>query len=255
METECNQNFGKSWLENLLAEKIKKNPQFSLRAFARLVEVNPAVLSRVLTGKRRLTFKLAVRIADALNLEMHEREKLYSTYTHETPNAHNEDSYLALKNWYHYGITQIILLKNFREDYRWIAKTLDISELEARNAVERLIRLKVLARDEDQELIKTNFHFDTTPEIAASGIKIFQKEIFEKAINSLEVDEDNERNISSITLAISEDKLIEAKKEIKNFKKNMTKLLVDGEKTRIYNLSVSLFPLSESILDQKCLNQ
>ena len=45
-----------TWLENLLAEKIKYNPQFSMRAFARMVDVNPAVLSRILSGKRQLTF-------------------------------------------------------------------------------------------------------------------------------------------------------------------------------------------------------
>ena len=74
-----------SWLENLLTEKIKKNPQFSLRAFSRLVDVSPAVLSRVLSGKRKLTFNLAVRIADALVLGPGEREVLYSFYLSNAP--------------------------------------------------------------------------------------------------------------------------------------------------------------------------
>ena len=155
-------NHSQLWLENLLTEKIKKNPQFSLRAFARLVNVSPAVLSRILSGKRKLTFNLAVRIADALVLGPSEREALYSFFTSNDHSEKSEeekhekelsiDCFNAMKEWYHYGITQLLYVESFRDDPKWISKMLGITELEAMLAIERLLRLEILDRDEDGRL-------------------------------------------------------------------------------------------------------
>lgn len=250
-----------SWLENLLADKIKKNPQFSLRAFARLVDVSPAVLSRILSGKRKLTFNLAVRIADALLLGPMEREYLYSFYL--TPNAVNAegsesrrekelsiDCFNAMKEWYHYGITQLLYIKEFNDDPKWIAKMLSISELEAKLAIDRLLRLEILKRDEDGRLYRTSTHLSTSTDIASSGIRHFQKQILEKSIHSLESDDITERDITSITIAINEENIPEAKAEIKKFRMKMSEFLATGEKTRVYNLGIHLIPLSKSTIGE-----
>lgn len=257
METQ-NDTSSQLWLENLLADKIKKNPQFSLRAFARLVEVSPAVLSRILSGKRRLTFKLAVRIADALNLGPMEREHLYSFYMGSeaggdesvTDSVEREltiDCFNAMKDWYHYGITQLILMKGFKEDSKWIASMLGITDLEAKMAIDRLLRLEILDRDESGKLYRTSTHLKTSTDVASSGIRHFQKQILEKSIYSLEHDDILERDITSITVAINEDRVMEAKKEIMHFRKKIAEFLCEGEKTRVYNLGIHLIPLSKSM--------
>ncbi len=239
---------------------MKKNPQFSLRAFARQVDVSPAVLSRVLSGKRRLTFKLAVRIADALVLGPLEREELYSFFTSsESRKEDGEDRFEkeltidcfnAMKDWYHYGITQLLFMKSFKEDPKWIAKMLSITELEAKMAIDRLLRLEIIDRDEDGNLFRTSTHLSTSTDVASSGIRHFQKQILEKSIYSLEHDDIMDRDITSITIAINEDRILEAKKEIMKFRKKMAEYLAEGEKTRVYNLGIHLIPLSKSTKDQ-----
>jgi uncharacterized protein (TIGR02147 family) len=245
------------WLENLLAEKTKKNSQFSLRAFARLVDVSPAVLSRVLSGKRKLTFNLAVRIADALVLGPIERDALYSFFTNaRSDEKSNEDRhekelsidcFNAMKEWYHYGITQLLYIETFKEDPKWIAKILSITELEAKLAIDRLVRLEILDRDENGRLYRTATHLSTSTDIASAGLRHFQKQILEKSIESLEQDDILERDITSITIAINEDRIPEAKKEIMKFRKKMAEFLAEGKKTRVYNLGVHLIPLSKSM--------
>lgn len=246
-----------SWLENLLTEKIKKNPQFSLRAFARMVDVSPAVLSRVLSGKRKLTFNLAVRIADSLVLGPYEREQLYSFYLSSSPidevSEQNKkekelsiDCFNAMKEWYHYGITQLLYIESFKDDPKWIAKMLSITELEAKLAVDRLVRLEILDRNEFGKLYRTATHLSTTTDVASAGLRHFQKQILEKSIYSLEHDDIHERDITSITVAINEDKIKEAKAEIKKFRLKMSEFMSEGEKTRVYNLGIHLIPLSKS---------
>ena len=256
METQ-NETSSQLWLENLLAEKMKKNSQFSLRAFARLVDVSPAVLSRILSGKRRLTFKLAVRIADALVLGPIEREHLYSFYTSTESRCESDledqtgkeltiDCFNAMKDWYHYGITQLLFIESFQEDPKWIAKMLSITELEAKMAVDRLLRLEILERNDDGKLYRTTNHLSTSTDVASSGIRHFQKQILEKSLYSLEHDDILERDITSITVAINEDRIMEAKKEIMKFRKKLAEFLCVGEKTRVYNLGIHLIPLSKS---------
>lgn len=257
LENFCESTGPKNWLLNLLAEKGRQNPKFSLRAFSRMVEISPAVLSRVLTGKRKLTFNLAVRIADALLLNPYERETLYSFYlTQNYPDTElenmrrekefNLDCFHAMKEWYHYGITQLLYIDTFNDDPKWIAKMLSITELEAKLAVDRLIRLKILNRDENGKMYKTAAHLSTSTDIATSGIRHFQKQILEKAINSLMNDDISERDITSITIAINESKIKEVKKEIKKFRMKMSEFMSEGEKTRVYNLGIHLIPLSQS---------
>jgi uncharacterized protein (TIGR02147 family) len=250
-----------TWLANLLEEKTKRNPLFSMRAFARQVDISPAVLSRVLSGKRKLTFNLAVRIADALLLGPDDRELLYSYYIKKNTSEMSDekkqekelsiDCFNAMKEWYHYGITQLLYIDNFREDYKWMASMLSISELQAKLAVDRLLRLEILDRDANGYLYRTATHLSTTTDIASAGIRHFQKQILEKSIFSLENDELHERDITSITIAINEDKIKEAKAEIKKFRLKMSEFMAEGEKTRVYNLGIHLIPLSKSSKDSQ----
>jgi len=245
----------KEWLESYLSKKIEKNPRYSLRAFAARVEINPSVLSRVLTGKRELTFKMAVRIADALALDPIERSQLLSSTLKNRPKEEltktkevkdlTVDCFMAMSDWYHYAICQLLYVEEFKEDNKWIAKTLGVSELEVKLAINRLIKLEILDRDEKGNLFRTSGHFQTTTDVASAGLRKFQKQILERAIESLEDDPILERDITSMTMAINVDKISEAKQKIKQFRQEMADFLEVGERTRVYNLGVHLVPLSQ----------
>lgn len=262
MEVVSNISSGRTWLENILSEKIKKNPSYSLRAFSKKVGVSPSVLSRILSGKRNLTFKLALRIADALAFGPDEREHLFRLFSKEEDVGKESalqtrvskdltiDCFNAMSDWYHYGLTQLLFIDTFKEDYKWMAKTLGVSELQVKLAIERLLRLEILDRDENGKLYRTATHLSSTTDIVSAGLKKFQKQILEKAITSLEEDNIFERDITSITMAVNEDNIPRAKEEIKKFRQHMADLLEDGNKTRIYNLGVHLVPLSVSTIGE-----
>jgi transcriptional regulator with XRE-family HTH domain len=56
----------RSYLKALLEQKSRINPKFSLRAFAKLVGLSPAFLSRVLRGEKSLSLETAARMSLAL---------------------------------------------------------------------------------------------------------------------------------------------------------------------------------------------
>ena len=60
-------------------EKRKANPQYSLSAFARDLGMSVSFLSRLLSGERPLTVKLAIQIASLVGLSVVQTEELVSS--------------------------------------------------------------------------------------------------------------------------------------------------------------------------------
>lgn len=68
---------GKNTYHEVLMEKFeqkkKNNPSFSLRAFARFLEMSPSKLSQILNSKQGLTIPYAEKICQKLNLSEQEK--------------------------------------------------------------------------------------------------------------------------------------------------------------------------------------
>lgn len=249
------------WLEAELMKRCQKNPRYSLRAFAKTLNLSPAFISRILSGKRTLTLPSSEKIADALAFSPEERKHFFDlvlkNHREKTfPKSANSqsktekfevlslDAFSAISQWVHYAITELTFLKNFKNDPRWIAKMLGIGVMEAKAAIERLKRLGILI-EQKGKLIKTTKSLTTTYDIPSAAIQRFHKQILEKAIESLEDHPVTERDMSSITMAIDESKIPLAKKKIKHFRRNLCTFLESGKQTRVYTLAIQLFPISE----------
>ena len=55
-------------LQNELINRCEKNPNYSLRAFAKSLDIGPSALSQIVRGKRKLTKKMTLRLADRLDI-------------------------------------------------------------------------------------------------------------------------------------------------------------------------------------------
>ena len=64
-------------------------------------------------------------------------------------------------------------------------------------------------------------------------------------MESLDEDPIEERNHTAMTFAINTRKIPEAKKCIEKFIAQMTELLEDGDRDRVYEMTVNLFPLQK----------
>src|SRR5690348_3009600 len=59
-------------LKQELSRRRKINPRFSLRSFARTLDVSPAFLSKVLQGKKHLSVEKATSVAKRLKYDTNE---------------------------------------------------------------------------------------------------------------------------------------------------------------------------------------
>jgi uncharacterized protein (TIGR02147 family) len=157
-----------------------------------------------------------------------------------------EDRFALIADWYHYAILELTLLKPFRGEPAWIAKKLGITVSEVNIAVERLIRLELLEIVSKSEWkLRQAHNSNASNPLTAAAFRKLQKQILEQAIRALEVTPVTERDQSSMTMAISSHKLEEAIERITRFRRDLCSFLQeDPAKDRVYQLSISLFPVT-----------
>ncbi|MEX1099793.1 MAG: TIGR02147 family protein, partial [Bacteriovoracaceae bacterium] len=151
------------YLQKTIREKLdelqSKNNQFSLRAFARLLEVSPASLSEFLNGKRNLSPKMLKKLAEKLCLGPEDLNVLNEKIVREKKGLNHKsngskknvqlqnDQYYLVADWHYYAILCLAETPEFKEDCEWISKRLKTSAPKVKEAMERLIRLGFLTYD------------------------------------------------------------------------------------------------------------
>ncbi|MCB0404641.1 MAG: TIGR02147 family protein [Bdellovibrionales bacterium] len=242
------------WLREEYLRRRERNPSYSLRAFARALGLSPGPLSEILSKKRELSLKLALRIAEhiAMNPEQLEafvqplRERLVAPVSAREAQFRelSVDTYYLIADWYHFAILSLMETKGFQSRVRWIAERLAISVVEVRSALERMERLELVVR-KAQKWFLNQEGVTTTHDVPNGALKKSHQQQLDIAKASLDSVPVEERDITSMMMAIDVSKLPQAKQYIRQFRRQLSQFLETGNKTEVYNLSIQLVPLSK----------
>lgn len=246
----------RSLLQNELLRRCQKNPGYSLRSFARALQISPSSLSRILKGERTLAPKSRAKIATRLGLDPAEVSELAPGTLARGEvlqfQALGADAFAAISDWYHYAILELTHIQGFRSEPRWVAKRLGITVSEVNAAVERLVRLGMLKVSEGQWIHDSGNHTNVTADQRAAGFRKLQRQILEQALKALDETPIERRDQGSMTMAINTKRLPEAIEMLTRFRREMCALLEqDVQRDDVYQLSVSLFPINSQSLIQK----
>lgn len=258
----------KDMLLQELSERKAANSKYSLRAFARDLEVSASFLSHVLRNKKNLSVENAISFSKKLGWSSLDSQILVNLVRYQSAQGEREKSYIKkelikanrvyrrfdkLKNdqfavisdWYHYAILELIDVKGFSSSPTWIAKRLRISVTEATTAIDRLIRLKMIEIDPNGNLQKLKNN--GTKDFPSEALRKFHKQHLVNVSRIFEGIPHDKRNVSGTTMAVNLKKLPEAFELIKDFRSQMCALLEDGEKENVYHLAIQLFPLDMEV--------
>ena len=233
------------------AARREKNTSYSLRAFARDLEVSTTCLSDVLSGKRHLSKKNALKVSDKLHLPPSQTNFLLNQLGFRSSKEHekaefevlDEDTFSLVSHWYYFAIISLCKI-GIKDDPKIIGKRLGISEFEARGAVGRLKRLKLVATRAGM-LKHTTKTLSTSRDIPSSAIRKYHKQNLEIASQKLEDTAISQRDFSSITFPADLSKLDEAKELILEFKRRVARLMETDNATEAYTFALQLFPVSK----------
>lgn len=232
----------KKHLTSEFERRCQQNSRYSLRAFARSLSVDSSYLSKILSGKRKLSRHALSKLAERIHLPAELMQSVKKPTQTDSFTSLEVEHFRLIANWYHYAILEMTRLSDFRPDPKWISAYLGINQAEALAAIERLKEcglLEVTASGHWKILNNTT----TQHPFTHLAFRQLQRQILEQAIGALENVPIEERDQSSITMCIDKKRIARAKQKIKNFRRELMSYLEGGEnKDAVYQLSISLFP-------------
>lgn len=248
------------WLVRELANRTQRNPAYSLRSFSKSLGLSAPSLSQVLSGKRPLSQRAALQIIERCAMAPEQAHAfLISALGKAGAEAlkkldplaasHFEEleieSFRAIADWYHYGILGLAEIEDNRFDAEWVSDQLGISQKQAHSALQRLLKLGIIAK-------KGKGFYQCRPQLAVptrgadAAIRNYHQQNLQKAQESLSGGESPLELFSAITMAVDEAQLPKARELIRQFRRRICRLMEQGERKRVYTLAVQLFPVSKT---------
>lgn len=257
---------------NLLLEEFdrrqRRNASYSLRAFARDIGVSPAKLCQIFKGKSGLSGQRATLVADKLGFDGELKD--YFIALVETSHARSKaaklnakarlkelaelkgfdeitlDSFGIISDWIHFAILELLEVDSFAPSSVNIAKRLGVSESSVEVAVSRLKKTGLLEVNEKNQWRQTKRDLETPTNIPSKAIRDYHSQILNRAEKSIAQDDIDIRDFGALTLAFRTDQLVEAKKMIKEFRREFNRRFGNRKnKDSVYCLSTQLFPLDQ----------
>lgn len=273
METETVHQNPANTLKQAYLLRRERNNAYSLNAFAQDLGISKSFLSRVLSGERPVSMKLAIQISVALDLnEAESRSLLFSVIQFSSKNAKiskkvkariqkefressntpiiyttiDLERFKVMSHWYHFALINLIRIKGFKSNPLWIAKKLGITVLETRDAIERLISLGLIREVNGSLMASSDQFLNVKTQKSDLAIRNFHEQMITKAKDELKktsTDAFNRRLINGITFTCSKEQIEMIKNKIEQFQDEILALTGSVEGEELYQMNIQLFPL------------
>lgn len=236
------------YLQDYLVKKCHGNPRYSLRSMARQLHVESSALSKIMRGKRKITYSMFQKVVHCLGITPHEVDNIVGN-NEESNSKYNElsqDAFAVISNWYHFAILDLSEIKGFEWRAQWIAAKLGMTSNEVHAALERLERVGLIKRTKSGYTILSKQNTTIGNQVSTASLRLHQKQLLQKAIESLENTPLEKRENSSISMAIDSHKIEAAVKWIAKFRRTFCSNMEKGTgKDSVYQLVVAFFPLTQ----------
>jgi uncharacterized protein (TIGR02147 family) len=257
-------------LRQELDSRIADNPQYSLRALALQIKLSSAMLSLILSGKRNLSAKRALDISKALKFNQRKtdyflalvqldsakspevksqlEEKIYHLAPKSEAQKIDTDIFQMISDWHHLSILQMTRTTLPKPTKDVVAKYLGISTSTAEEAIDRLLRLELLSKDENGDLHTTKSQILSSASRPNKALRNYHRQMLEKATLSLESQTPQEKFIGSETFAFDAEDLEKASEIFEEcFSKIVRLASTRKEKKHVYHVGIQMFRVTRDI--------
>ena len=257
----------RSWLRSEFEGRYQRNGHYSLRAFARDLEVAPSTLSLILNGKRGLSRKSAGKLCELLrwskvdsdlfkalvNLESYrslakikvaQAQVLQMQHSLRTKIV-DGDTFRILSDWQHFAILQLTSLKNFQSDLTWMAKALKLPKPVVRDSVSRLQRTGLLSVQGDGKLKAAQSVTLAPDQSAPAAFRIFHRQILQQALQAIDEIPTGERHLNSSLIPVRETDYLAITETICKFHRKLVRDYgcANAAADSVYAFSTQYFPV------------
>jgi uncharacterized protein (TIGR02147 family) len=259
----------RQYLADFFEESKKSDPKFSHRYLAaKLGLVTPNLFWLIIKGKRNLSRSMSARLVKYLRLtkrranyfiamvgflqakKHEEKDRFFSRMIEMRKPFHiarlDAQHYEYYSTWYNPVIRELVTYPDFNGDFRAMGLKVSppVSELQARNSVELLLRLGML-RKKNGRYVQTDPVVSTGPEVNSLAVINFHRQMSYLAASSYDRCKRDQHNISSVTMNISNNKFKQLVRETNDFRRRVMALQDPGGKnTKVYHINIQVFPVT-----------
>lgn len=253
----------------------RKDSSFSYRSFSASLGIKASnFLQWIIEGKRDLAEKKIFPVATIIGLEDKEVEYFYLLVKFgQSKTISEKDDYLNkllelrkpfiisvldeyqyehFNNWYNEAIRVLLNMINFNPNeqyaFRRLARMLrpKITESEARNSIKKMMALGLVKKDNRGYIRQTDKIISTGDEVKSFFIKRYHEEMIDLAKASIDNFSSAERDVSGITMNVSDKCFQLIKKEIQQTRKRILELIeMDEESDNLYQMNIQIFPIAK----------
>ncbi|WP_413578033.1 DUF4423 domain-containing protein [Bdellovibrio sp. HCB290] len=246
-----------------LRKRQRKNPSYSLRAYARDIGLSVSRLSEVLNSKAGLSDARAAVIADRLHFKgkdkayfidlvqaEHARSKIAKRSATERLKAYRmslkkiaDEDFHLIADWQNLAVLELIDIPGVSQNFHEIANRLQITVAEAEATINRLLQIGLL-KEMDGRWLTSDSDSTTSADIPSTAIQNFHRQMLGRAQRSLQADPVESRDLSSVVFGLDSEQLAYAKDRIREFRRMLSQeLAAMPSKNKVYSLSIQLFEL------------
>lgn len=246
----------------------------NLQAWAkRLGYKSPSSLTMVLKGQRSPSFDMIRALSDDLKMNSKEKQYFELLVQLEKANKKNKDpkeillkisslnseknsislglkEFSAISEWYFLAIKQLISTPGFIEDDDWIYKKLrkKVTPSQIKNALNIMTEMETIGRDSNGMLIVLKEGLLTTNDVPSSAIKRHHFGMINRALEAIDEQDVNERQVTSLTMKIKNKDILEAKKCIFDFIKDFNEKFSTSDANELFQLNMQFFKHTKEVV-------
>jgi uncharacterized protein (TIGR02147 family) len=262
-------------LQKELMHRKDRRQGYSLRAFARDLQLTPPRLSEILSGNEGISEKTGEKIAIALKLKPRQKKMWMNLVRKESSRSplfrklaaaelqklsrNREDRQLEtdefhlISDWWHGALLELTQLESFESSASHCSKELGLPVHLIESALERLERLGLLSRQNPKAWTCPPAANQIGGDVANSAVRKFHRQLLEKSIFSLLNQDHSLREFNSVVLSIDSRRLPELKDKLRAFLDDFCLENADGEKDSLYALGLQLYPINKSSCERKSI--
>lgn len=259
----------RKYLKDLLEERKRANRMFSHRAVLQKMGISSTgFLANVISGRKNLTptqvqklvhilklkaaearyFECLVLFNQAKSLEEknNQMRRLVANQKVETKTLAKKQLNLFSK-WHYVVMRELLYFHRLKDDFRSAARMLipAITAEEAEKAVRELETLEMLEKDADGYYVQKDSTISTGNEIRSLQVANFQVETMDLAKAAIDRFPMEERDISCMTMTLSQSSFEQVKSEIQAFRKRLSAIAVADERVdQVYQCNIQFFPVT-----------
>ncbi len=267
----------RDFLLDYYKEKKKAHSFYSYRLFSEKAGFkSPNFLKLIIKGDRNLSKDSLLKFSNSLNLKKKETEyfknlvlfnqsktleeknfylsALMKYRKFSTPYHIEKSEYAYYSSWYHPVIRELVCAINFKDDFKRLGQNMipSISARDAQKSVQLLLKLNFIKKNGTGGYVKTAPNVTTGNQVKSVAVANYHKEMMKLASESIERFAASERDISSLTLSVSEEARNTIVEKIQQFRKEILQIAeVDKKTEKVIQINFQMFPVTPHLEREK----